>query len=233
MKKHAVILAGGEGRRAGGEMPKQFQKLLGIPLLMWAVKAFHDADPDTKITLVMHPGFFDLWDILHSELPDNLKSIDIRLVAGGKDRPHSVANGIMGIEASEDALIAVHDAARPLLNRRIISDGWDAAIKYGAAFPACPVTDSLREMDDNGVARPVERARFIAVQTPQVFRADILKSAYADIKDTAKFTDDASLVENAGYKPSPFPGEPDNIKVTNPSDFIVAEALLEYRIETK
>lgn len=228
MKKYAVILAGGAGTRAGGDMPKQFQTLLGIPLLWWSVRAFHRADPETEIAVVLHPGFFDWWDIMCRDLPQEDRDIKVRLVCGGPDRPHSVLNGIMDLPDSTDALIAVHDGARPAVSVDLIRRGWRCAEENGVAFPACPVTDSLRERieEPTPVTRPVDRSRFISVQTPQVFRADILKRAFAEAEDISLFTDDASLVQSVVGTPVPFDGDPANIKVTNPLDFRIAAAIL-------
>lgn len=209
-------------------MPKQFQTLLGIPLLWWSVRAFHREDPSAEITVVLHPGFFDWWDIMVGDLPAADRAIPVRLVAGGKDRPHSVANGIHGIESGEDVYIAVHDGARPVVSVDLIRRGWEAAAEHRAVFPACPVTDSLREKNPDGDgSRPVDRSRFMAVQTPQVFRADILKSTYVQAEGIGSFTDDASLVEACGVRTMAYPGDPANMKVTNPMDFKVAETLLE------
>lgn len=227
MKKYAVILAGGSGRRAGGEMPKQFQLLLGIPLLWWSVRAFHDEDPTTDISVVLHPGFFGWWDLMRKTLPEADQQIPVRLVCGGADRPHSVANGIMQLPDDQNALIAVHDGARPVLTPALVAEGWKAAEKYKAVFPACPVTDSLREKcAEEEMTQPVDRSRFLAVQTPQVFRADILKHAHTSVANPGSFTDDASLVEASGVKTYTFSGDPANIKVTNPIDFKIAAALL-------
>ena len=96
MKKYAIILAGGSGMRAGGDVPKQFQMLDGIPMLWWSVRAFYNEDSDTDIRLVMNPGFFDLWNIIYRDLPAEDKEIPVTLVCGGRSRLESVKNGIMG-----------------------------------------------------------------------------------------------------------------------------------------
>ena len=227
MRKYAVIVAGGEGRRAGGDLPKQFRKLLGIPLLWWSVRAFHREDPATEISIVIHPGFFYDWDLLYAELPEEDRRIPVRIVCGGATRFHSVTNGVMEIMASEDAMVAVHDAARPMVSPELIARGWERCRLDAAAVPAVPVTDSLRRLDGDGSVA-VPRSGFVAVQTPQVFRADILKRACAlEERDAAPFTDDASAVEALGVKVALFEGDPRNIKVTRPFDFDIAALLLE------
>lgn len=224
VRKYALVMAGGEGRRAGSEMPKQFVKLLGIPMLWWSVMAFHDEDPDTEISIVMHPGFFDDYDIMLSELPREVRGIRVRLVAGGRTRGESVANGILALPDSHDTLIAVHDAARPLLSPELAARAWRCAAANGTAVPVCPVTDSLRELTTYG-SEAVDRSRFVSVQTPQVFRADILHSAYR-LPERPEFTDDASRVEANGVPVTLLEGDASNFKVTNPADFATAEALL-------
>ena len=225
--RYAVILAGGEGRRAGGDLPKQFQELLGIPLLWWSVRAFHRQDPATRISVVLHPGFFDWWDVMVRELSEEDRKIDVRLVCGGPSRAASVRNGIMSLPDNAETLIAVHDGARPLLTPAIIERGWKAAEEGGAAIPSIPVTDSLRRLTGEG-SEAVDRSRFVAVQTPQVVRADILHRAYG-LEDRPEFTDDASRVEALGVKVQLYEGAPSNIKVTNPDDFRIAEVLLQHK----
>lgn len=208
-------------------MPKQFVRLLGIPMLWWSVMAFHEEDPATAISVVMHPGFFDDYDIMVSELPESLRSIPVRLVAGGSTRGESVANGLMGLPA-DGSLVSVHDAARPLLTKELISRGWECATAAGTAVPVCPVSDSIREILNDGESRAVDRSRYVSVQTPQVFKAQILKEAY-ELPELPGHTDDASRVETAGYPIALYEGLPDNLKVTNPGDFAIAETLLRLR----
>ncbi|MDE7412747.1 MAG: 2-C-methyl-D-erythritol 4-phosphate cytidylyltransferase [Muribaculaceae bacterium] len=227
MEKYAVVLAGGAGLRAGGEMPKQFQILGGLPVLWWSVKAFHEEDPSTKIRIVMHPGFFDLWDILYSELPAEEREIDVEIVCGGSSRIESVKRGILGIGSTSDTLVAVHDAARPLISPEMIGRGWIAARENGAAVPVVPMIDSIRHLSENG-STAVDRSRYVRVQTPQVFYGDLLKKAYEDLtdEDARILTDDASVVERLGHKISLYDGEINNLKITNPIDFAIAGVLI-------
>lgn len=228
-RKYAVIVAGGSGSRAGGEVPKQFQMLGGIPVVWWSIKAFHEEDPNVKIRVVLHPGFFALWDILRADLPEELKGIEVELICGGRSRLESVANGIMGIEVEEEekALIAVHDAARPLVRREMIARGWETARNTRAAIPAVPMTDSIRLLLPDG-SESLDRSRYVRVQTPQVFDAALLKEAYSG-KLLPEMTDDASVVEAFGVPVALFPGEEENMKITNPLDFRIAEILLDSR----
>lgn len=228
MEKYAVIVAGGEGTRLGGDLPKQFQTLEGRPVLWWSLRAFHAEDPTTKLRVVLHPGYFDKWDRLYQSLPED-ERFPHEVFAGGKSRTESVKNGIKTIPASENALIAVHDAARPLVAPDMIARGWKSASVSGGAVPVIPVTDSLRHIEDD-VSKAVDRSEYVAVQTPQVFKADMLKAAYAR-NDNAVFSDDASAYEAAGNTPVLFQGSTMNIKVTNPGDLEIAELLLR-QVET-
>lgn len=223
VEKHAVIVAGGAGTRLGGSLPKQFQTLNGRPLLWWSMKAFLDEDAHTKITLVLNPDFIPVWKDIYMSLPTG-EQLPHEVAQGGETRTESVKNGIMSLPASDDVLVAVHDAARPLVTPGIIREGWEMARKHGAAIPAVPVTDSLRKIDFSG-STAVDRKDYVAVQTPQVFKASVLIMAYSS-NGSATFTDDASAVEAAGVKPVIFSGSPHNMKVTNPGDIEIASLFM-------
>ncbi len=232
-RKYAVIVAGGSGIRAGGDMPKQFQPLLGRPMLWWSMKAFKAEDSETQLIIVLHPGFFDDWDMLFNELPEN-ERFGHEIVCGGRTRAESVANGLLAIPDASDALVAVHDAARPLLSAELIRRGWQACAESAAgAVPAVDGTDSLRMTTPEGSVS-VKRSDYVAVQTPQVFPLEKLKACYAaaDVLDPI-FTDDASITEHSGMETVLYKGEHGNIKVTNPQDFSIAELLIRQRQETR
>lgn len=223
MKKYAVIVAGGVGNRAGGSIPKQFQLINGIPMLWWSVRAFHNEDPKIDIIVVMHPGFFELWDIIFKELPEEDRKISVKIVCGGRSRAESVRNGLMSVSAESESLVAVHDAARPLVSIEMIRRGWEAALNHEAAIPVIPETDTLRKLSDDG-SMVVPRKDYMRVQTPQVFRSSLLKDAY-DSVDLTEMTDDASVIEAFGKSVALFEGDTKNIKVTNPEDFKIANVL--------
>ncbi|MDE7097037.1 MAG: 2-C-methyl-D-erythritol 4-phosphate cytidylyltransferase [Muribaculaceae bacterium] len=220
--KYAIIVAGGVGSRSGDSLPKQFHEIAGHPMLWWTLKAFHDADSETELIVVMHADFIDHWKrIAGNDCPPHI------LTPGGATRKDSVEAGLSLIDDAPDALVAVHDAARPLASRRLISEGWTWAQKFGAVIPGVRVSDSLREgtCDDN---RSVDRSRFFSVQTPQVFSLDLLKDSYIKAKkaENVIFTDDASVVEWAGHRIHIYEGDPLNIKVTYPGDFRIAADIL-------
>lgn len=227
MKKYAVIVAGGEGNRAGGVIPKQFQLICGIPMLWWSVRAFYLEDSETEIIIVMHPGFFDEWDLIYNNLPEEDKIISPKIVCGGRTRAESVKNGLMSVEYTEDSYVAVHDAARPLVTVNLIRRGWEKALESRAAIPAIPETDTLRKLDGVGSVM-VPRKDYVRVQTPQMFKSCLLKEAYSKVPLDDK-TDDASVIEAFGENVDLFEGDSTNIKVTNPEDFKIAEVLMQTR----
>lgn len=224
--KYAVILAAGEGRRAGGGVPKQFRELNGYPMFWWSVMAFHRQNPEVKILLVLHPGYFDDWDIFFESLPED-ERIEVKVVCGGRSRLESVSNALMSVPDKEDVYVAVHDAARPLVSEAMIGRGWECGEKTGACVPAVALTDSIRRLTPDGSVA-VSREDFVGVQTPQVFRSSLLHKAYSAPLD-ARFTDDASVVEATGVKVALYPGDPLNMKVTNPLDIDVAALLMNHR----
>lgn len=223
MKKFAVIVAGGSGSRMGEGIPKQFRTLNGRPLLWWSLKAFHDEDKDTTLILVLPEAFINLWHDCFESMPE-IDRIPHLVAPGGDNRTQSVINGLCVVD-EENSLVAVHDAARPLVTMTMIAEGWKTAETHGAAVPVVPVTDSLREIDGSG-SRSVPRSNFVAVQTPQVFKTSLLKEAYNHLSGNS-FTDDASAIEDYGHPVTLFEGSPDNMKVTNPNDLEIAAILMD------
>ena len=150
---------------------------------------------------------------------------------GGETRTESVLAGITA--APENAvLVAVHDGARPLVSEAVITEAVTTAAEYGAAAPVVPVKDSIKRIKDGNIAADVARNTLAAVQTPQVFRADILRRAY-EAEYRPEFTDDASVVEQAGEAVFLCEGERTNLKITTPEDMVIAEALLAGREKTE
>ncbi len=223
----AVILAGGEGTRAGGNFPKQFQPFCGKPLIWWSMNAFRKFDPDIKLYVAIHPGFFNLMVNLWAGLSPEDR-IPYKEVCGGRTRIESVSNALSEIDAQDSELIAVHDAARPIVTPRLIERGFNMARNKGNAVPVVPVTDSLRRLEGSSEnSCPVKRSEYVAVQTPQIFKYDILKRGYGDVDIHSEiYTDDASIVQASGEEIYLFEGDFSNMKITNPIDFKVGEILL-------
>ena len=211
-----VLVAAGEGRRFGA--PKQLQPLAGRRVIDWAFEAAAAAGRGVVVVAAA-----DQVQALRDGPTALTASADSVIVTnGGSTRSESVRAGIA--EVPEDAeVIVVHDAARPLAGDALFA-AVTAAVVSGAdgAVPAVPVTDTIRHTDSG----PLDRSQLRAVQTPQAFRADLLRRAHAS---DGEATDDAALVEAAGGKVHLVDGEPDNIKITTPGDLHVAEALLAAR----
>ena len=219
--KHTIlIVAGGRGTRMGGPQPKQFLELAGRPVLMHTLEAFDRWDASARLIVVLPEDQIDTWKRLCEA---HVFGRIHRVVAGGETRFHSVRNGLDAV--ASDGLIAVHDGVRPLVAPSVIAACFAAAADGGAAVPVVPVVESVREMDADGDSRPVDRTRLRVVQTPQVFRADVLRAAYCLPYDP-RFTDDASVVEASGVAVRLVPGNRENIKLTTPMDLLLAEQLM-------
>ena len=228
-----IIVAGGSGRRAGGARPKQFRFLGGMPVLARTINNFAAALPGAEIVVVLPEQHIDFWKNLAARF-DVAKH---KVAAGGAERFDSVKNGLAAL-ASDPELIAVQDGVRPLGTAAMIRRVAEAAARHGAAIPVVEPVDSFRETDGepdaagNAPSHIVDRRRLRIVQTPQIFRADILLRAYG-AEYRAEFTDDASVVEAAGHEVYLAEGERENLKLTTPEDFTVAEALIAAREESE
>ncbi len=219
MWRSAIIVAGGTGTRMGADLPKQFLPLIGRPILFWSIEAFHRFDPEMEIILVLPQEQRPVWERLCAK---HEFQIPHQVVNGGKERFHSVVNGVNAV--MHDGLIAVHDGVRPLVSPELISRCFMAAEDHDAAIPVVPIASSVREVLEHG-NRPVERSRLRAVQTPQCFRSSLLKKA-VELPYDPTFTDEATLVERLGVTVHLVAGEEGNLKLTTPVDLKVAEALL-------
>lgn len=223
MKKYVIIVAGGKGLRMGGEIPKQFLPIGGKPVLMRTVEAFYQTDTETGIVLVLPKEQQDYWKELCRQYDFR---ISYTLADGGRTRFHSVQNGLQAVpEEGTDVLIAVHDGVRPFVSSQVIQACFDEATRQGAVVPVLDMVDSVRQLSADGSSMAVDRSRLKLVQTPQTFRADVLKRAYSQ-DFTELFTDDASVVEASGVSVALVPGNRENIKITTPFDLKIAEALL-------
>ena len=223
IKKYAIIVAGGNGTRANTPVPKQFMKLDGKPIIMHAIGKFSEAGLNIEIIVVLNKDLISQWYELCREHNFNT---EVKIIEGGENRFESVKRGLT--LTGEEGIVAVHDAARPLVSAKTIITSFKAAEMYGNAVPAIPLTDSIRQIDSSK-SIAVDRTRYCIIQTPQCFHAGILKKAYSSAEYKIHFTDDASVVEASGEKIHLVDGNPDNIKITTPRDFVIAEALLKYR----
>lgn len=215
-KLSVIIVAGGKGLRAGGELPKQFQPIGGVPMLMHTVRAFYGYDYRIRIVIVLPEGTQSLWSQLCEEHQFTLPH---RVVIGGETRFHSVKSGLA--EISDDETVGVHDAARPFVTSQLIKRCFDAAFEnQWGVIPVVDEVNSIRQLTGTG-SKIIDRGQLKLVQTPQVFPAGQLKKAYETPFDPS-FTDDASVAERAGIQIQLVEGEETNIKITTPFDMSLA-----------
>jgi 2-C-methyl-D-erythritol 4-phosphate cytidylyltransferase len=214
-----IIVAGGSGTRMNSPVPKQFILLAGKPLVLHTIGVFVEFDPDIRIILVLPQSLFGEWRRL---IREHSFRVPHKLVAGGSSRFYSVQNGLNELETEN--LVAVHDGARPLVSVDLIRRTFSEAAVHESAIPVIPLTESIRLTEGN-TSSMADRSRFRIVQTPQVFRTVHLKDAYRQVY-REDFTDDASVIEAAGYPVRLMDGDPANIKITWPADLLLATALL-------
>ncbi|MGE0543134.1 MAG: 2-C-methyl-D-erythritol 4-phosphate cytidylyltransferase [Dehalococcoidia bacterium] len=212
----AIVLAAGSSRRMGQD--KILLSIAGRPLLAYALDAFETCDKVDQVVVVLSSdNAADILPLL-SEYPKV-----VRTCMGGRRRQDSVRAGLHTIAPRE--WVVVHDGARPLVTPELIQSGIKAAAETGAASAALPVVETLKEADSLSIVRKtVSRDRLWTVQTPQVFRYDLLLRAHnAAIADV---TDDCALVEQIGVAVKLFPGSRANLKVTTPEDIAIVEAII-------
>lgn len=219
MEKSLIIVAGGKGKRFGSQLPKQFLKVNGKPLILHTIQRFLTVFENIELIIVLPADYFALWNTLIEEYRFQFPH---QLAEGGPDRFHSVKSGLKFVTHS--GVVAVHDSVRPLVSAETIKDAFQDAENFGNAVPVIPVNESLRKVLDNENC-PVDRSRYRIVQTPQVFKVAMLQDAYRQGYNE-DFTDDASVVERAGHKIHLVEGTPENIKITKPADLLIAEELL-------
>lgn len=219
MQKYVLITAGGAGKRMGTDRPKQFLLLNGKPLILHSIDTFLRYDPNIQFVIVLPGALQPRWDQICREYGVHIRH---KLVFGGPERFHSVKSGLTHIP--DRALVAVHDAARPLVTLDIIARVFNIAEKFGNAIPVAETADSVR-ITDHSNSSPLPRERIKLVQTPQCFRSELLKKAY-DKNYTESFTDDATVLEAEGERLYLVEGHTNNIKVTTPTDLIVAKAII-------
>ena len=218
-----MLVAAGQGSRLGGDVPKQFVPVGGVPVLLRALRPFAGHPEVVRVVVVLASP--------HAERPPEflapLAGASLTITAGGRERSDSVAAGLREL-GPEVRIVLVHDGARPFVERRVI----DAVIAHArageGAIAAVPVTDTLKEQapgDPTRVVRTVPRDRLWRAQTPQGFPRQLLEDAYARARDPGAATDDAALVEACGAVIRLVPDSPRNLKITTRDDLILAEAL--------
>jgi 2-C-methyl-D-erythritol 4-phosphate cytidylyltransferase len=221
----AIIVAGGSSQRMGFD--KLFAQLDGKPVVAQSILIFEQTKSVTDIILVGRAARL-------SELEAMVRAQDLHkvsaVIAGGARRQDSVRYGLEQVGAAVE-FVAVHDAARPLVRAEMVERIFQTARTHGGAACAAPVSDTLKRADDDHVVTGgVERENLFAVQTPQIFRRDLLAEAYAAVFDAGvEVTDEISAVERQGGKVVLVPNDEPNFKITWPADLPLAEFVLRTR----
>ncbi|MFA5177481.1 MAG: 2-C-methyl-D-erythritol 4-phosphate cytidylyltransferase [Candidatus Omnitrophota bacterium] len=217
----AIIVAAGKGRRFGRKLSKAVLRLNSRPVIAYSL-AVLNAHPQIKeIIVVGNPGNIRA---LRNIIQQQRAAKDVKIVLGGKERRDSVANGLKAIGPQAD-LILIHDAARPFITKGLVSSVIKEARKAGAAIAAVPVKATIKKVKNGSVVeKTLDRGKLWEIQTPQVFKKDLILKAYKKFKRIPA-TDDAMLVERLGAKVSVVLGSYSNIKITTPEDLIIAKGI--------
>ena len=231
--EYIIIVAGGKGLRMGGEVPKQFLPVGGLPVLMRTMLRFREYSPDLQIILVLPKAQQEYWKNLCAA---HQFSLPYLLADGGETRFHSVQNGLKLIPDDADGVVGVHDGVRPFVSVDVVRRCYEEARRSKAVIPVVPVVETLRHVGAMGPISPigpmgavggsvtVPRSDYRLVQTPQCFDIQLLKAANRQPYQEG-FTDDASVVEAYGHTITLVEGNRENIKLTTPFDLQVAEVL--------
>ena len=216
MKKYAIILAAGEGKRSGLDFPKQFFKINDKPIICYTIEKFLKIK-NIEIILVVNNN--KKWENI---LINYKNHINISIVKGGKRRYNSVKNGLKFI--NDEGIVAIHDGARPLVSKKLIKNLFKNALKKNNAIPYINLKDSIRKVGKNK-NKSLNRKNYILIQTPQVFNSLDIKKAYKQ-KFNKRFTDDSNVFESLNKKINLIKGEEKNFKITTKNDLKLAKIYL-------
>lgn len=231
-KCSAIILAAGVGKRMNSKVPKQFMELEGKPVLYYALKTFQESFIEE---LVLVTGAAEI-EFCKKEIVDKYGFDKVKaVVAGGKERYHSVCEGLKAVEHAD--YVYIHDGARPFVEQRMLERAYEEVEKHNACVIAVKAKDTIKIADKDGfVQMTPDRSRVWQVQTPQVFEFQAIKKAHEIViqSDDIAITDDAMVYEAAFGKPVKLvEGSYENIKITTPEDMEIAQSLLRKRIVQK
>ncbi|MCK5136831.1 MAG: 2-C-methyl-D-erythritol 4-phosphate cytidylyltransferase [Bacteroidales bacterium] len=218
-----VVVAGGVGRRMGNNIPKQYLDLDGKPLIIHTLEKFLQFDPDMKVVLVMASGHRKFWDVISISYD---YGSGIIIAAGGETRYESVKNGLQYIE--DGLIVGIHDAVRPFVSPETIKRCYLAAAESGCGIPVVEMDESVRMIQSPDHSVYMDRSKLRRVQTPQVFKSEMIKKAYRQPCDL-DFSDDASVFESHYKHVTLVEGNRENIKITTPTDLQLASVLIERR----
>jgi 2-C-methyl-D-erythritol 4-phosphate cytidylyltransferase len=215
-----IIVAAGSGKRLKHPIPKQFLELKGKPVIMHTAEAFYKYDPQMEFIIVLASDKVAFWNDLKKK---HAFQIPHKIAIGGATRFHSVKNGLQKVEKGN--IVAVHDAARPFVSQDTIKQCFNTAEKEGNCIPTLDIAESVR-MANGNTNTSINRLDIKIVQTPQIAKLEIFKKAF--LQDyQPEFTDEAKVLENAGYKINIIQGNQENIKITTPFDWKIAMAIID------
>ncbi|MBE6622098.1 MAG: 2-C-methyl-D-erythritol 4-phosphate cytidylyltransferase [Ruminococcaceae bacterium] len=222
----AIIVAGGIGSRAMTDgSTKQMAPLLGIPVVARTIAVFESCRFIHEIIVVAREDEIPLYDQM--QVTYGWHKV-VAVVAGGETRQESVLRGFKSISDKSD-FVYIHDAARCLVTQKMIADVGHAAVFHGAAIAAHRASDTVKT-EEGKTLSTLDRSKVWLAQTPQVFMTDLYRAAaYSALKDGSKVTDDAMMAETLGFSVIPVECGTENIKITHPIDFVIAEAILNHR----
>jgi 2-C-methyl-D-erythritol 4-phosphate cytidylyltransferase len=222
MTYQVILPAAGMGKRMGAGKNKLFIELNGLPVFIHTLRVFQFDENCEKMIMAVHPDDIETMKQLITFYQLDQKTV---LVTGGTERQYSVYNALLTVVG--DGIVLVHDAARPFIQKQLISKLVQSAEEYGATVAAVPVKDTIKKVKNGMVLETVERSSLWAIQTPQAFRIPLLLKAHQTALE-ANFlgTDDASLIEFIGEKVAIVEGDYNNIKLTTPEDIYFAEAIM-------
>lgn len=221
----AIIVAAGNGTRFGSKTPKQFLEILGKPLIIYTLEKFESCAAIDEIILVLSDEQIENFSQMVEKY--NLKKLT-KIVVGGETRAASVLNGLNALDSQKTEIVAVHDGARPFVSVYEISATVEKAKQFGAACLVATINDTVKEIAEGKIVRTIDRSKLRRAQTPQCFRYEILRRAFAECEIGEIVTDECFLVEKLGYAISVVEGSPKNLKITTPEDFAFAENLLKH-----
>jgi 2-C-methyl-D-erythritol 4-phosphate cytidylyltransferase len=216
-----VIVAGGSGRRAGGPLPKQYITIGGKAIVLHTIDCFFRFDPDIRVILVLAPGHEDHWKKVSTGYD---RSDEVILAKGGETRSRSVRNGLIYVE--DGWIVGIHDAVRPFVSPETIGRCYRAAEESGSGIPVVEMDQSVRMIGPEHGSASLDRSRLRRVQTPQVFRSELIRKAYQNAGDQS-YTDDASVYEALYGNVGLVEGNIENIKITTRVDLQLAQLLLQ------
>ena len=222
MKHGVVIVAGGTGQRMGSEIPKQYMELDGKPIIIHTLEKFFHFDPYIKVVLVLAAGHLGYWETI--SLSHEFGS-SVEVAPGGETRYESVKSGLKFME--DNLIVGIHDAVRPLVSLETLERCYASAAESGSGIPVIEMDESVRLVKEEGHSVQMDRSGLRRVQTPQVFKSELIKEAYKQPGEE-KFTDDASVYESLFEKVVLVEGNRENIKITTPTDLQLASILIQF-----